>query len=270
MKGGLVVMAFALKAIAATDGLDAIAPLRVVVVSDEEIGSPEGAEVIRSAVAGAQACLVFEPGRSNDSIVTQRKGTGSVRVVASGKAAHAGNAYFEGANAIWSLARFIEAAQALSSKATGVTVNVGTISGGTSKNTVPAEAQAGVDLRYLTAADGATLVEQLHAIAAAVALPGTTLKVEVGPQRPPMGRIEGTQALVESYAAAAHEFGLGSGEAPLQGGGSDGNTSTSLGIPTIDALGPRGSGLHTLDEVIDASTLVPRASALAELLLRRG
>ncbi len=267
MKGGLVVMAFALKAIAATEGLSRIPPVRVVIVSDEEIGSPEGGGVIRKAVAGSQACLVFEPGRANDAIVTQRKGTGSVRVIAEGKAAHSGNAYWEGANAIWSLARFVEAAQALSSRERGVTVIVVTISGGTSMNTVPAQAVAGVDLRYLTPDDGARLVSDLQRLAASTAMPGTTLTVEAGPQRPPMGRVTGTQALVEAYSHAAATFGLGAGEADMQGGGSDGNTTAAMGIPTIDALGPRGSGLHTIDEVIDASTLIPRASALVELLL---
>ncbi len=267
MKGGLVVIAAALKALATTVGLEAVPPLRVVIVSDEEIGSPEGGAVIRRAVVGSQACLVFEPGRANDAVVTQRKGTGSVRVIAEGKAAHSGNAYWDGANAIWSLARFVDAAQALSSRDRGVTVNVGTISGGTSKNTVPAQAVAGVDLRYLTPDDAARLIAQLQTLAETVALPGTTLRVEVGPQRPPMGRVTGTQELVEAYSAAATAFGLGAGEAPMQGGGSDGNTTAAMGIPTIDALGPRGSGLHTPEECIDVTTLVPRASALAELLL---
>ena len=267
MKGGLVVMAFALKAIAATEGLARVPPIRVVIVSDEEVGSPEGAGVIRRAVAGSQACLVFEPGRADDSIVTQRKGTGSARVIAEGKAAHSGNAYWEGANAIWSLARFVDAAQALSARERGVTVNVGTISGGTSKNTVPAQAIAGVDLRYLTPDDGARLLTDLQRLAASIAMPGTTLTVVAGPQRPPMGRVTGTQALVAAYAAAASSFGLGAAEATMQGGGSDGNTTAAMGIATIDALGPRGSGLHTLDELIDVNTLIPRASALAELLL---
>jgi len=269
MKGGLVVMAWALKAIAATEGLSAIAPLRAVIVADEEVGSPEGAAVIRRTIAGSQACLVFEPGRANDSIVTQRKGTGSVRAIARGKASHSGNAYWEGANAIWSLARFIDAAQQLSSRDAGITVNVGTISGGTSKNTVPAEATAGVDLRYLSADDGLHLISRLQALAQTIALPGTTVSIELGPQRPPMPKLDGAQALIDAYSVAAQAFGLGAGEAPLQGGGSDGNTAAGLGIPTIDALGPRGSGFHTPDECIDVTTLIPRASALVELLLSR-
>src|SRR5262249_10947830 len=100
MKGGLAVVAWAMKASARAVGLDAIAPLRVVIVSDEEVGSPEGQGVIRSAIEGASACLVFESGRTNDAIVTRRKGTGGMTVVAHGKAAHAGNNHADGVNAI--------------------------------------------------------------------------------------------------------------------------------------------------------------------------
>src|SRR3954468_11821884 len=107
MKGGLIVVAWALRAIAAVRGLQNAPRVRVVIVADEEVGSPEGQAVIRQAIEGARACLVFESGRKNDAIITRRKGTGNVRVVAHGKAAHAGNAHAEGVNAIWALARFV-------------------------------------------------------------------------------------------------------------------------------------------------------------------
>src|SRR5215472_5959002 len=113
MKGGLVVVAYALKALAATGGLDSVVPVRVVVVGDEEIGSPEGQGVIGAAISGSAAALVFEAGRKADAIITRRKGTGGMTAVAHGKAAHAGNAHKEGANAIWSVARFIDGAQNL-------------------------------------------------------------------------------------------------------------------------------------------------------------
>src|SRR5688500_3325027 len=90
MKGGLVVAAFAVRALADAVGLDAVAPLRIVIVSDEEIGSPEGQPVIREVIAGASACLVFEAGRKADAIITRRKGTGAFTVRATGKSAHAG------------------------------------------------------------------------------------------------------------------------------------------------------------------------------------
>ena len=270
MKGGLVVMAWALKAIARSGGLSRLPPLRLVIVSDEEEGSPEGASLIRRVVAGAGACLVFEPGRANDALVTQRSGTGSVRVKATGKAAHAGNAYWEGANAIWALSRFVDRAQQLSVRDTGVTVNVGTIRGGTSRNTVAAEAEAVLDVRAPTAMTYDGVLTGLEDAAQDLGVPGAQVTVERLTMRPPMERTRESVALCESYSACARRHGLGGGEAPRQGGGSDGNTAAAMGIPTIDALGPRGGGYHTPDEYIEVDTLVPRAAALAEWLLGLG
>ncbi|GMU60497.1 MAG: glutamate carboxypeptidase [Myxococcaceae bacterium] len=267
MKGGLVTIAWALKAVVHTAGLEAIAPLRIVVVADEEVGSPEGAPLIRRVIAGASACLVFESGRSNDAIVTQRKGTGNVLCRAHGKPAHAGNQYWEGASAIWSLARFIDRAQQLSDKAAGVTVNAGTFHGGTSRNTVPAEAVCELDLRFPTAVARAALLDSLKSAAEDAAKPGTRLELEVRGGRLPMERLPGTTALVERYGACAKAVGLSGTEAPRAGGGSDGNTAAAMGIPTIDALGPRGQHFHTPDEYIEVGTLVPRAVALARFLL---
>ncbi|MBL8916282.1 MAG: M20/M25/M40 family metallo-hydrolase [Archangium sp.] len=261
MKGGLVVIAWALKAIAVTSDLNALPPLRVVIVSDEEVGSPEGAPLIRHEVQGARAALVFESGRANDAIVTERKGVGNLTAHASGKAAHAGNAYWEGDNAIWKLSRFVDRAQQLSDKHAGVTVNVGLISGGTSKNTVPAEAHAELDLRFPTAAAESALRDALATAAAA------EIRLENGTGRAPMEKQPGVAEMVKGYGACAHAHGLGREEAPRQGGGSDGNTTSAMGIPTIDALGPRGKGFHTHDEYIEVATLVSRAQALADYLI---
>lgn len=268
MKGGLVSVAFALKAVAEVKGLDALPPLRIVIVSDEEVGSPEGAPLIRTFIGGAQACLVFEPGRSNDAIVTERQGTGSVVCTAHGKAAHAGNSYWEGVSAIRAMAKFIDAAESVSDRATGTTVNVGTVSGGTSKNTVPAEATAAVDLRFLTAVDGEKLVARLKDVAAkaAAGVPGARVELEPGPMRPPMNKVDGVDALRRRYGACARAAGLSDEEAPRQGGGSDGNTAAAMGIPTLDGLGPRGRGFHTHDEQIDFESLLQRTRALAAFL----
>lgn len=269
MKGGLVVMAWALKALAATVGLAAVPPLRVVVVSDEEVGSPEGAPLLRRILTDCGACLVFESGRGNDAIVTQRKGVGSLVAKVRGKAAHAGNNYFDGANALWSLSRYIDAAQRLSDAEAGTTVNAGLARGGTAKNTVPAEAQAEFDLRFTTRQARELLVARLKELANEVAVAGTVIDLEEGAGRLPMERTEATGALLESYARCAAAYGLGCDEAPRQGGGSDGNTAAAMGVATLDALGPRGRGFHTPDENIDVGTLVPRAQALARWLLER-
>ncbi|MBM4782367.1 MAG: M20 family metallopeptidase [Archangiaceae bacterium] len=268
MKGGLVSIAFALKAIAEKQSLDTLPPLRIVIVADEEVGSPEGAPLIRAFISGAQACLVFEPGRSNDAIVTERQGTGSVFCHAHGKAAHSGNNYWDGVSAIRALSKFVDAAEAVSDKKTGTIVNVGTISGGTSKNTVPAEATAGVDLRFQTPADGERLVTTLKELAAkaAAAVPGSRLDVEQGSMRPPMNKADGVDDLRRRYGRHARAVGLSDDEAPRQGGGSDGNTAAAMGIPTLDGLGPRGKGFHTHDEQIEFETLLQRTRALAAFL----
>src|ERR1700722_14702598 len=172
MKGGLVVVAFALKALAASGGLDAVAPGRLVIVSDEEVGSPEGQGIIGAAISGSACALVFEAGRKADAIITRRKGTGGMTVIAHGKAAHAGNAHKEGRNAIWTIAKFIDGAQKLTEYDRGVTLNVGRVSGGHSKNTVPDRAEAQLDLRFCTRSDGEHLVARVRAAADEAAAAG--------------------------------------------------------------------------------------------------
>lgn len=271
MKGGLVVVAYALRAVAETVGLDAIAPLRVVVVADEEVGSPEGQGVIREAIRGASSCLVFEAGRKGDLVITRRKGTGGMTATAFGKAAHAGNAHKEGANAIWALARFVDRVQALTDYSRGITVNVGKLVGGQGKNTVPDEARCEVDLRFETREDGEALEAAIRAAAAQAAesVQGTRIEVGGGIGRLPLERSASSVALMESYLEAARSVGLGSGEAPLIGGGSDASTSSAMGIASIDGLGPRGIGFHTKDEQIEVATLLLKAQALARFLVAR-
>lgn len=267
MKGGLVVMAYALGALAEA-GLLKRTPVRAVSVSDEEVGSPEGKGLVEHAARGAQAALVFESGRTNDLIVTQRKGTGGLTVTTFGKAAHAGNLHQEGRNAIWALARFIDRAQQLTDYPRGVTVNVGRIAGGIGKNTVPDRAEALVDFRFLDGADGERIFAALQQAAtdAVATVPGTTIAVEGGVSRTPLLRTEASGALAARYAVCARASGLGGDESPLLGGGSDANTCAALGVPAIDGLGPRGRGFHTLDEHIERASLVPKAAALARFL----
>jgi len=271
MKGGLVVIAFALRALAATGGLDAVVPVRVVVVGDEEVGSPEGQGVIAAAISGSSACLVFEAGRVADAIITRRKGTGGMTAIAHGRAAHAGNGHQEGANAIWAIARFIDAVQRLTDYDRGVTVNVGRVAGGYSKNTVPDRVEAQVDLRFRTRVDGEQLVAAIRRAAeeAAATVPGTRIELHGGVARPPLERTEASARLYAEYAACARAQGLGAEEAPLIGGGSDASTAAVLGVPAIDGLGPRGSGFHTKDERIELASLVPKAQALARFLAQR-
>lgn len=268
MKGGLVVIASALQALAETSGLGALPPLRVVIVSDEEVGSPEGKDVIREVVGGAQAALVFESGRTNDAIITRRKGTGAVTLKAYGRAAHAGNAHHEGANAIWALALAIDRVQRLTDYERGLTVNVGKVWGGQGKNTVPDRAEALVDIRFNTRADGEALIARFReaALAAQQEVAGTRIEIEGGIARDPLERTEESVRLMEAYGAFALASGLQFQEAGLIGGGSDASTSSAMGIPSIDGLGPRGKGFHTVDEYIEVDSLIPKAQALARYL----
>jgi len=272
MKGGLVVVAFALRAVAETIGLGAIPSIKLVVVADEEVGSPEGYRVIQEAARGSSSALVFEAGRKADAIITRRKGTAAITAVATGKAAHAGANHRDGANAIWALCRFIDGAQKLTHYDRGVTVNCGKISGGQGKNTVPDHAEALFDARFAARADAEQLIAALHEVAADAgrSLEGTSVRIEGGIARMPLERSEASAALFRAYGDCARASGLGDGEAALIGGGSDASTTSDLGIPSIDGLGPRGTGFHTKDELIEVDSLVPKAQALARFLLAEG
>lgn len=270
MKSGLVTVAYALKALAETGGLADLPPLRVVIVADEEVGSPEGRGVIERVINDASACLVFESGRANDAIVTRRKGTGGVIARAYGRAAHAGLAHKDGANAIRAIARFIEGVEQLTDYARGITVNVGRVSGGVGKNTVPELAEALVDFRFETRADADALVAKMGELASTVCLENTRIELEGGVLRMPLERSDASGRLLDEYGTAAKRFGLGASEAPLSAGGSDANTAGAMGIATIDGLGPRGRGFHTKDEHIERTTFLLRVQALMAFLVGRG
>ena len=268
MKGGLVVALFALEALSRAGLLDRIA-VRGLLVSDEEVGSPESQPMTRERSAGSACALGLESGRPGDLVVTRRKGLAALEVVARGVAAHAGNDPEKGRNAIWALARFVDRVQGLTDHARGLAVNVGRIEGGTTRNTVPAMARCEVDLRFLTVKDGELLQERAARAAAEAALAGTRLDVARVSFRPPLERTEASAALAAEVGACPAECGLGSGEAPLAGGGSDASTTGAAGVPSVDGLGPRGTGFHTPDEQVDLGSLIPKAAALVRFLARR-
>lgn len=267
MKGGLATIRTALAALADVGAL-ADLPLAVCSVSDEETGSNQSRPLLEELARGAGAALVFESGRATDQIVTARKGTGKLAIAVTGKAAHAGNNLKDGVNALWAMARMIDFAQAQTDWERGVTVNVGLASGGTSANTVPEHARAELDFRYVRAADGEALVAALAAQAAAIdAELGTRTVLDGGIRRAPLERSAASAALAARYGELAAAEGLGGGEAPLQGGGSDANTVSAIGVPAIDALGPRGRHFHTHDEYIEVPTLAQRTRALVRMLV---
>jgi glutamate carboxypeptidase len=267
MKGGLVIVTFALKALQQLGLLDQLA-LTYMVVSDEEVGSPDSTPHLRRIALGAKASLVFESGRAGDAIITRRKGTGSLTAVATGKAAHAGNAHREGVNAIWAISRFIDRLQGLTDYDAGTTINVGKVAGGIGKNTVPDQAEALVDLRYVTREESDALRARILHATENLGVQGAKVEVQWGPGRGPMEKSEAAEKLRASYAECQHESGLGTGEMGLVGGGSDAATTSALGVPSIDGLGPRGTGFHTLDEFVELDSFVPKAQALTRYLIK--
>lgn len=270
MKGGLAIIWGAL---ASLDEVGALAglPLVVMSVADEEVGSPDSRPHLEARARGAAGALVFESGRTEDRIVTARRGVGALRAVATGRAAHAGNAHKQGVNAVWAIARFIDRAQRLTDYRRGLTVNVGMVKGGTSKNTVPEAAECALDMRFPTVADAEELMAQLAAAAAEAAndVPGASIALSGGPSRLPMERTAASAALYEEYAACQRAAGLGAGETPMVGGGSDANTVSAVGVPAIDGLGPRGAGFHTTDEHVELASFLPKAEALLRFLWGR-
>ncbi len=270
MKGGLSVIWAALSALSEI-GVLARIPLAVISVAEEEIGSPDSSRHLRELAKEAACGLVFESGRANDMIITRRKGVGAMTATAHGKAAHSGNNHKDGINAIWALARFVDAAQQLTDYERGVTVNVGTIAGGTSKNTVAETATCRLDLRYESVVEAERVIAALReaAVTAAGSVAGASIELTGGTTRLPLERTEASAALRDEYAACARTVGLGDTEAPLLGGGSDANTVAPLGVPAIDGLGPRGAGFHTTHEYAELDTFVPKAEALVRFLVGR-
>jgi glutamate carboxypeptidase len=267
MKGGLAVVRTALAALSDV-GLLAGLPLAVVSVADEELGSPDSRPLLEEVARGARAALVFEGGRAGDAIVTRRKGTGKFTLVARGKAAHAGNAHADGVNAIRALARLVDAVEGLTDYPTGVTINVGLFHGGTSVNTVPDRAEAMLDFRFERARDGERVVAAIDRLGREIGrASGASFTITGGIRRMPLERTDGSVALLGRYAVAAEASGLSAGECPLIGGGSDANTTSAVGVPTIDGLGPRGANFHTENEYIEVSSLAMKVAALVRFLI---
>jgi glutamate carboxypeptidase len=169
------------------------------------------------------------------------------------------------------MARFIDRIHSLTDYAREITTNVGTVSGGRMTNVVPDQTEAKFELRYVDPRDLAPIGRAIEEAAAqaCAAVPGTSLELTMFGETGPLVRTAASAALAAEYSAFSAAAGLGGGEAPLVGGGSDASVPSALGIPTIDGLGPRGSGFHTLDECVERATLVPKAIAMAQLLASR-
>ena len=239
-------------------------PVTVLLVSDEEVGSDSSRAITESLAKKAAAVLVLEPSYgSQGAVKTARKGVGDYLVKVTGKASHAGLDFQKGVNAILELARQIEKISSFTDLKKGLTVNVGTVSGGSRTNVVPAEATAQVDVRIARIKDAAGIDKKMRSLRPF----NRKCKIEItgGINRPPMERTAGVAALYAQAAALARDLGWKLGEAAV-GGGSDGNFTASLGIPTLDGLGAVGDGAHAPHEHILISELPRRAALIAGLI----
>ncbi|MGA7849881.1 MAG: M20 family metallopeptidase [Terriglobales bacterium] len=239
-------------------------PVTVLLVSDEEIGSDSSRAITESLAKKAAAVLVLEPSYgSQGAVKTARKGVGDYLVKVTGKASHAGLDFEKGVNAILELACQIEKISSFTDLQNGLTVNVGIVSGGSRTNVVPAEAEAHVDIRIARMKDAAGIDKKMRSLRPI----NRKCKIEIagGINRPPMERTAGVAALYEQAKAIARDLGWKLGEAAV-GGGSDGNFTAGLGIPTLDGLGGVGDGAHAPHEHILISELPRRAALIAGLI----
>ena len=272
MKSGLSAILFALAAVKRASP-DTFRELRVRFAcnTDEEVGSPSSRSIYEELARSTTEALVFEAGRAEDRIVTRRKGGAVFRIEASGRAAHAGNHHEDGVSAIHALASVVMELEALTDYARGVTVNVGLFHGGTAKNTVPDAAWCEIDARFTSGEDGDALVATIHDTVVEATLPervrAAQLRLTGGITRPPMEPTAATQALRARYEGHARAVGLGTGEAPLQGGGSDANLLAAAGVACIDGLGPSGRAFHRVEEQSSLASLMMRTQALGRFLV---
>jgi glutamate carboxypeptidase len=262
MKTGIVMMLFALRALKEMGTEHP--PMTVLLDSDEEVGTRTGRPVVEATAKDCQAVLVLEPSQTiHGYLKTARKGVGDFRLRVRGRASHAGVDFEKGHNAIVELSRQLLEVTKFTDLERGITVNPGVIYGGSRTNVVAAEAVAEIDVRIAQLKDGPELEKKFHSLKAFD--PGCTIEVSGGINRPPMERTAGTVRLFQIAKEQGAALGMELAEAST-GGGSDGNFTSALGIPTLDGLGGVGEGAHASNESIVLEELPRRTALLASLI----
>jgi glutamate carboxypeptidase len=262
MKGGITVVLSAIKGLRDL-GQFPNRPVWVLMTSDEEVGSVHSIPVIRQTAPGCGLVMVMEPATKEGALKTWRKGLASFRVHVEGRASHAGNAPEQGINAIVELAQQIEKINRLNDLKNGTSVSVTMIDGGSAGNVIPAAASAYIDTRVLTVRALTGIQESLNNLQPHI--PGAKVWVEEIHAREPM---EHNEQMVRSFAqckAIGESLGLTVRE-DGSGGGSDGNITAAMGVPTLDGLGPQGDGLHAVHEHVVINNLPQRAALIAAML----
>ncbi|HSM89493.1 MAG TPA: M20 family metallopeptidase [Desulfobacterales bacterium] len=264
MKGGLVTMLQAAEAVEQA-GVAGDLSICMAFNSDEEIGSRASRPWFEGLAAKSRRVLVFEPCRSTGQRVLQRKGVADFEVLCHGRAAHAGVEPEKGANAVLELAHQVLAATGFARPEAGTTVSVTTIAGGTAGHVIPDFAQAGFDVRIASLEEARRIEDCFQKLSASGRADGVRVEVRGEINRMPMVPSEATWRLWEQIARIGQGLGL---EMKLisTGGGSDGNFTAAMGVPTIDAMGPRGGRAHSADEYMDLDSVVPNTQMICEIL----
>ena len=260
MQTSLALVEYGLRAVRDLD-MSLPRPLTVLITSDEEIGSGTSRALIEEEARQSAYVLVMESPLPGGVLKTERKGTGTFTVETIGRAAHAGVDPYRGINAIEEMAHQLLAIHALADRVAGTTLSVGTIEGGTATNVVPARAVAQIDTRVWTQAEADRLVQTMAALRPV--LPGAEVRVSGGLNRPPLER-KATAALFRRVQEIGRQLGMELAEGST-GGGSDGNFTGALGIPTLDGLGVPGDGAHADHEHILVDEIPGRVALLAAL-----
>jgi glutamate carboxypeptidase len=264
MKSGIAVAIRSIEALLKWNAGKLPRPVKVLLVSDEEVGSTSSREITEALARKSSAVLVLEPAQGL-AVKTARKGICEYTLQVTGEAAHSGLDFEKGQSAIVELAKQIGQISQLVDLKRGITVNVGKISGGTRSNVVAAEATAVIDVRVSRMKDGLEIDKKLRSLKPFNR--NCRIAISGGMNRPPMERSAEVAALYDKATAVADELGWKLEEAAV-GGGSDGNFTAALGIPTLDGLGGIGEGAHAEHESVVISELPKRAALLTALIGR--
>jgi glutamate carboxypeptidase len=263
MKSGIAFFIFAVRALRELD-IPVSSKVLLQLNSDEEAGSEVSRPLTEKNAKRSRAVLVLEPGTGlTGKLKTARKGVGDFTVVVRGRASHAGVDFEAGASAVLELARQIDRIAGFTQIQRGITVNPGVISGGTRSNVVAAEARAEVDIRVLRLKDAPALEKKFRTLRPMDRR--CSIEVSGGLNRPPMERSPGIVKLFRTAQKLAREMGV-EVEESLTGGGSDGNFTAALGVPTLDGLGGVGEGAHAAHESILIERIADRTALIAKLL----
>ena len=262
MKAGIVMMMFALRALKEAKANHR--PVTIFLDTDEEVGSASSRPITEAIARDCEAVLVLEPAQGPQGFLkTSRKGVGDFTIRVRGRASHSGVDFEKGQSAVIELARQILEVTKFVDVSRGITVNPGVIQGGTRSNVVAAEASAEVDIRVARMADKAELEQKFANLRPFN--PRCKLEITGGLNRPPMERTSGTVRLFEIAQRLAKDIGIDLRESST-GGGSDGNFTSALGIPTLDGLGAVGEGAHAANESVVLDELPKRTAILAGLI----